>query len=76
VNEEKQIRVIAEAARQAPKKVGAVVENHKAERFVRKLRAALPESGFTVEDVGQLTADTRAIIVKRKTPADPSSGKN
>lgn len=72
MNEANQIKAIIRGARNAPSKVGAIVDNYKEERFLKALRAELPETEFDIKS-GSFTPGAKAIIITRKHPLNPSN---
>lgn len=71
--EDKQIELIISGAKMAPKKIAVFIDDYKEERFIKKLRAGLPESEFLIEAKGGLAPGTKTLFITRKVARDPSA---
>lgn len=69
MNEEEQIQAVLSAAKSAPTKIGVVIDDHKEERFMTKLRAGLPEEGFKLV-CAQMMPKVKVITITRVRPVD------
>lgn len=72
MNEAQQIATIIKAAKEAPKKIGAFIDDYKEDRFMTKLRAGLDEQKFEIKCM-RVNSKTKVIIITRLAGFDPSS---